>query len=956
MRESEKVTMSVNGVDIDGSYPHSYSDSNEYDEDFIEQLELSFRNSMSITKHDTDQSENTITNDKLVMWLVSEAHINQVQAIEYFDAFLKHGLSDETKLAKRLKRNDQTLELLGIPRTDALSIVGALRKGNHLDAAAVSPRHSTKDTTGKDQPVLVLVPTTDTSRLLSNTLSTKSSQDIASQISAKMQRIIEANDSTEVEGSAQEVCREIIDAAGDNADIQEALGQRGICEDLVSLLTIYTSSSDRVVQNALCAMSVLCRRKVHDKSTQCLSNIKKLGEVRACQCTIAAIRRYDDNVLIIKWATSCIRNLCSLEANRVFFSYSGACLALLQVVHKFKTNDDVIRWIFRSLGKLSATHDNRMSLVHNGFCEFIMEVMDLHQQNSLVIADSCWVLRTLASDDSTCRAKLVQLRACELVCRAMLDHYLLDVVVVEAARAIQSLTKDSEDAINRLMTDDTMKVLVLPLLGTTDSTQSASFIQTNCCNESSAVACLSAVYAISTTERVRTALFNFGAVQAIVSALNHHPQSPDVAIWSCKCIHRLSSSPIAQKKTRTSNVCEALVQLLQRDVARTDPLTAEWAGLAVSIVAIDEVNRTTLDACGVCAALTSAMSYHERNPDVAYRMCGAIHFMSLDDDCRTKLGELGACSVVTEILKYHTDCAAVLPSLENFHEGAVQASARAVGSLALEHQENCLRLVSCDACDVILSSARVFQGSIAMTEFCCRAISRLCANEDSCKGFGERGVFACILSALRLYPHSEAVVKHGFIALHALTNPEVCPTAAADHVTKLFSEKASLEVILRVLEINAVSYIEAAQMGCVILGRLLVGDLRYEQETANTLSEQWIMDDALSQCTCRVLLSCLRAHPTEETIHANGIRCIVYLNKLLGVDLAMFLCEAGVIDVLVSSLRHFASNTSIVLSCVMGAIDLSNAQGKRQVFCTMAACEAIIGSLTTLYNDANVAR
>ena len=925
-------------------------DSNGYDEAFIGQLESSFRNSISIPKRERNNSEDAPTKDTLINWMVSKAEIDPTQAAEYADVFLMHGLKDEIKLAKRVKRNDQAIELLGIPRPDALSIIAALRRSKLLEARVVSLRRVTaiQNEETNAQPV-----PSNTLPASGSTPSVSTTHDFVTQISARMQRVIEANDATEAEGAAKEVCREIIDVAGDNADIQEALGQRGICEDLVSLLTIYTSSSDRVVQNALCAMSVLCRRKVHDKSTQCLSNIKKLGEVRACQCTIAAIRRYDDNVLIIKWATSCIRNLCSLEANRVFFSYSGACLALLQVVHKFKTNDDVIRWIFRSLGKLSATHDNRMSLVHNGFCEFIMEVMDLHQQNSLVIADSCWVLRTLASDDSTCRAKLVQLRACELVCRAMLDHYLLDVVVVEAARAIQSLTKDSEDAINRLMTNDTMKVLVLPLLGTTDSTQFASFIQTNCCNESSAVACLSAVYAISTTERVRTALFDCGAVQAIVSALNHHPQSPDVAIWSCKCIHRLSSSPIAQKKTRTSNVCEALVQLLQRDVARTDPLTAEWAGLAVSIVAIDKVNRSTLDACGACAALTSALSYHEHNPDVAYRMCGAIHFMSLDDDCRTKLGELGACSVVTEILKYHTDCAAVLPSLVNFHEGAVQASARAVGSLAFEHQENCLRLVSCGACDVIMSSARVFHGSIAMTEFCCRAISRLCACEDSCRGFGERGVFACILSALRLYPHSEAVVKHGFFALHALTNQEVCPNAAADNVTRLFSETSSLEVILSVLEIHAGSNIETAQFGCIMMSRLVGGDLFPH---GGGSSEQRTLDARLSKYACRVLLSCLKANPTEDVIHANGIRCIVYLNKQLDDDMALFLCEAGFTDVLVSSLRHFARNSSIVLACLMGATDLSNGLEKRNVFCTMSACEAIIGSLTSLHNDADVAR
>ena len=169
-------------------------------------------------------------------------------------------------------------------------------------------------------------------------------------------------------------------------------------------------------------------------------------------------------------------------------------------------------------------------------------------------------------------------------------------------------------------------------------------------------------------------------------------------------MHRLSSYPMAQKKTRKANICDCLVNLLRREMCKTDALTAEWVGLALSIVAVDKLNRQNLVEFGACEALTSILRHHEQNSDVAYRMCGAIHFMAIDEEARSQLGALGACDVVTGVLRHHTDYAASLSDLDGFHEGAVQASARALGSLAFEHRENCSRLIACGACDVVLRS------------------------------------------------------------------------------------------------------------------------------------------------------------------------------------------------------------------------------------------------------------
>lgn len=961
LEEEEKAAVMLADRNVPGENQYCDEDpvqmsSGNIDDAFIGKLESSFRNSLSnfdipitLPLDASDQSSRR----HLIEWMIKSAKVEPNQANEYGEIFLMHGLTTQKRLAKRIKRTNDILQILGINEKHALSIISALKKSKLLD-----PNDFVVNASASDHSNRVPKPSQRDSGVEHTPVSEYSIQATLSKISSKMQQVIDANDSSKVEPMAKDICREIIDVAGASAEMQAGLGSKSVCEDLVSILTIYTSTSSRVVQNALCAMSVLCRRNQDDKSTECLENVKKLGEVRACQCAIAAIRKYDDSLIVIKWGTSCVRNLSSLDANRALFSHTGASLAFMQICHKYKNNEDIHRWIFRALGKLSRNSDNRTIMVHHGFCELVLEVMTTHLHSPLLLADSCWALRAIASGDESCRSKLVQLRACEVVADVLKEHFRIDIVVTEASRALLAFVKDSDDTLRRLILAGRLNVFVLPLLGTEDVTQYTSSTQTTCCGERSAIACLVALYSISNVDFARAAFFDCGAFEAIVSVLNHYPASSEVAVWACKCVHRLSSSQIAQSMTRKSKICESLIQLLRSEMVKMDPLTAEWVGLALSIVAVDKLNRENLFSLGACEDLTAVLRHHKENPDVAYRICGAIHFMSLDDNSRSQLGVVGACEEVTDVLRHHTHHAKCLQSLDNFHEGAVQASARAIGSLAFEHNVNCAHFITCGTCETVLSAAKVFQNSSAMTEFCCRAVSRLCYDDESRSILNSHGAVKCVVGALEMYPDSEAVVKHGFFALSALTGCEEWTQTNVEQAHESDDDLYyCLNTIVNALQLHTILSAEIAHTGCKVLGSFLNSLLpKMVDGSHNLLIAQYGKNGHFTlESTCRALVSCVKAYPRDEGVQLEGMKSLCRCLKGAA-EASQILGSLNYIDIIVASLRRHSSNHDIVCLCFATLLDMMAVRENHDVLCSATGCESILTALKNLYKVPEIAR
>mmetsp|Transcript_14322 Transcript_14322/g.21446 ORF Transcript_14322/g.21446 Transcript_14322/m.21446 type:complete len:1805 (-) Transcript_14322:136-5550(-) len=954
------------------------------DEDFIGELETSIRRSINLSKLSlTDPSPlhpSPLLNHKgsveispadatnrttLTAWMISKADILPALSAQYATLFVSHGLGSIKRLAKKIKKSPDFLISVGVHHSDADLILAALRNEKLLEMpifGTKSERSSSKRTTkgsSSDTERTGKTSSPSSSRILSaGDLPVKVKVSVE-EISKKLQQVIDSEDSLTVEELAKEACRDIISAAGESAEMQAALGTAGICEDIVSLITIYTPSSARVLQNAFCALCTLCRRHSDDKTTQCMENIRRLGQMRACQATITALRRYPDTLLVVKWTAIAVRNLCSLDANRAFFGTSGACHALMQTARAYETNEDVLRWMFRAMGNLAnGNNENRMSLVHHGLCEFLISAMERYDSHPLVLADSCWALRSLAVGDQSCRSRLVQLRSCEIVSRTLKDHFSTDFVVTEACRALLALAADSEDTVQRIGANGSCASITIPLLGT------ANFVdglvvhpsQTTCCGEQATVACLSAICSLAVTDTMRGLFFEVGACESIVSAFTHHVRSSDVAIWGCKAILKLSSSSVAPKKMRRAGVCQCLVELLGREIVNRDAEVAEWAGLCVSVLAIDKINREALANEGVCQVVVNSLMQHQSNPDVAYRVCGAVHFLAIDDSIREELGKAGACEVVSCVLQLHTGTARSLASLEGLHEGAVQASARALGSLACESPVNCARLFEAGACNALMEAFITFRHSAAMMEFCCRACARMC-REDRCTSLlGANGACECVIYALEEYNSREAVVKHGMLAVSAMTETEsevisvreVCD----ENIRRFLVVERSIGVIIKALEMHAEINEVIATCGCRALGRLY--DAEAVGQNKRSAEESEAHRQGIAEA-CKVVVTCIGAHSVNQEVQIEGIRTVSIIahsskenNAILG--------DLGYIGVLVTTLMQHKEDSRIVSACFESLVSLVVPDDKCKLLCDAKGCEAVVNAFKTLVSNVAVAR
>ena len=893
----------------------------------------------------TSSSSSTSTSKTVLLaWLIAQADISPTKAAIYSDLFLHSEIFSLKKLSKNIKRNPNLLLDLGITESDSTAVLQALVKQNYLN----STHFSNGGSSGADGTVDPVVG--EEAQKLSSSLGSESPDRLEKAVNGirtKLQEVIDSQDSFTVEKLAKDSCKEIVTLASESYEGQLALGKAGICEDLVVLITIYTSSSPRVLQRALCALCALCRRKMDDRSTQCLENIIMLGEVRACQSTISALRKYEDDLVIIKWAAGAIRNLCSLDLNRTRFGTSGACQSLMQIARRYETNEDVLRWIFRAMGNLvNGNNENRTSLLHHGFCEFVIPSMETHSNNPLVLADSCWAIRSVALGDEACRSQLIQLKGFEIIAQNLKTHYHVDFFISEACLTLLALSVDAEVEINRLAQEGLCYAFTFPLLGTNDSSLFSSTPHTSCCGEIAAIECLTAIHGFATNDRIRNYFFEAGAGEACGCALRCHPHSSEVAVWACKAIYKLSSSQSSSKKLRRARVCESLTTLLSNPLAVSHPDVAEWAGLCVSVMAIDKTNREILAKNNICEAVVKLLRVHEKDPDVAYRMCGAVHFLSIDEAIRSQLGDLGACEIVTSVLRTHTANAAALPTGTMIHEGAVQASSRALGSLACDHLENNIRFANCEASKVISSAFTTFRASPAMIEFCCRAISRVCTNSMSLISFSNLtahgGGCKNIINALVDFVEADAVVKHALLATLTLTNPSQSDTDASpiirENIRRFRDAQGCLTSIVRAYELHANAHSLIAQTGSSVF-RCLFSEVSVNSAGSDSFTKK------ISADVCRIMISSMAPHLKSSSVQLEIIAAIGVVSKY-GVS-GEILGQMNYLTLLVSALIQHSVDLEVVKAIFITLIELVEEAENIHFVCNTVGCGAILAALTT---------
>jgi hypothetical protein len=897
------------------------------DAEFLDELETALNNEEIFqpaeqttdpsSQHEIIPSVSNSAKTALVAWLIAHADIPSSKASVYSDLLTHSGILTIKKIVKNLKKDRNYLAGMGVSDNDSAAIVSALIKENLLDSL-------------EDSSPPEAVPQTPLTSLKNDL------EKSVHAIRTMLQEVIDAQDSFTVEKLAKDACKEIINVANATFDGQFALGKAGVCEDLVVLITIYTSSSPRVLQRALCALCALCRRKMDDRTTQCFENITLLGEVRACQVTISALRKYEDDLVIIKWAAGAIRNLCSLDLNRTRFGTSGACQSLMQIAKKYETNEDVLRWIFRAMGNLvNGNNENRTSLIHHGFCEFIIPTMKSHQMNALVLADSCWAIRSVALGDAVCREQLVELKACDIIAENLKRHFHVDFLISEGCLALLALTAETETVMTQLAHDGACYAFTLPLLGTSDSTH---ILSTHCCGEIATVECLTAIHAFALNDPIRNHFFDAGAGEACAVALRAHSQSVDVAIWVCKALYKLSLSQSSSKKLRRAHVCEAIVTLLSNDLSRTHPEVAEWAGLCASILAIDRSNREILAKNKIGESVVRLLQIHEKNPDVAYRICGAVHFLSIDDTIRSQLGALGACEIVTSVLRTHTLIAATSPAGTTIHEGAVQASCRALGSLACDNILNNSRFADCHVSEVLCSAFTTFHQSPAMVEFCCRAVSRVCANAITLSTFSQAGGCQCVITALVEYVETDAVVKHALLAAMILTTPHPPDDASSpitrDNIKKFREAQGALVSAVRAFELHSASQSLIAQTGSTVFRHLF-------SEVLIDSFDSFIKKIAMD--ACRAMLSSMTPHLKSAPVQIEVISAIEVVSRY-GVSESL-LGEMNYPALLIATLVQHSADAVVVKLIFQTMSRLIDEPENIHHLCNTAGCAAILKAL-----------
>ena len=492
----------------------------------------------------------------------------------------------------------------------------------------------------------------------------------------------------------------------DCEEIRMILGEKGVCEIVMTCLEIHMLDASVVMETSLAIGSLVGNRY--------RKNIVKFVAFGSCRLLGIAMALHKENAAVAWSCCSLLINFCQEYDSFERCSTGEVVLSVMRIHDKDKL---VLQWGCLAIESMSLDNKNRDALVKSGACDVIISSALLDSRNEEAL-------------EATRSGKLAgNVNVAKAACRAMFricvdnDTYCEKMGIMGACEAVLTVME-------KYVADDGLAQIACEVL-----------IELAC-------GCSSNKTKVGHTS---------GCARIISSLLLWHCEIKNVVLVGFRALEVLSNRHHANAiKFGTSDICTAIVKGMQCNLTCAD--VASTGCCAIVSLACNERNVSLLGASGACNIALEVMRYHGQELAVAWNGFQAIANLSVDSANCELIGAAGGCKTVA---------AALLSHLSN--SDMSHLAWRCIGSLC-NFSGNIIAFTKIGICDVSIRSLQNGKNEKQPVLELCRVIARLAKNSDSRNALWARNVCDLLTDVMESHSESVDVVVRSFKTVIALCN------------------------------------------------------------------------------------------------------------------------------------------------------------------------------------------
>lgn len=513
----------------------------------------------------------------------------------------------------------------------------------------------------------------------------------------------------------QQSCALAIASLGKIEVNRNSLSSKGACELIVSALSNH-SNTGSVVGKLCLAIEVLC---FNHSAMNISSDPNQLNE------TESLTKAYDKDVSK--------KSIVDIQAdqNKNKFANGKIIEIIINIIQKFEKDANVVADCFRAMVIMLSHKPSRRLLRADTTIKQVVKSMKLHEKDISVARYGCNLLYTYATDENI-RARLGNVRACEVVIGILIKHCEADVnVITWVSKAIFSLVLLESNKLKFAHSD-----ICFALIKALKEFHSNETIAEWICAD---------IIAIAPLEGNRNRLGLGGACAALLSTLTKHSSLPIIVKLVCECIYELS---------------------------------------------LEATNQVTFGSAGICETLLIAMKAHMTLPDVLQQICRSIAVLSRNNmDNGNKFISNNIVDVLYQSQKthfYHTSftewsCAAIA-SIANGSINVISSNSNKqsinmnmnMNTKTLHANANAQTIFGEGLiCENVFNMLKTHKTNEHLVGQICKTIRALTFDNhiQNKSKFSSLGVIGSILSLLKLHISNVTIVENGVWILTHIPTP-----------------------------------------------------------------------------------------------------------------------------------------------------------------------------------------
>jgi hypothetical protein len=568
-------------------------------------------------------------------------------------------------------------------------------------------------------------------------------------------------------------CRAVeIMVNGHEANIAK-MGAAGVCDAVAIAMQTHLAIPE--VAGAGCG--AVASLALHDKNTL------KLGVAGACEAVVSAVQRHSQEKIIAVKGFEALGNLALNPGNSGWLGPAGACEALMTAIRFHLSDQEVAHIAWRAVANLSGEEGNIARFGNCGGCVSVLDAMRIHIANELAVEQCCRALSRLAKEQTNI-AILIEAKVCETVVIVLQVHEASTRVCSEAYCAIFELASRGEAIQLRFQAEGCCEAVTSTLaihgidhpeltmnaftalqalsfnnpetqktLGQVDACDLiANMMQTHLKSEEVVAEGLVALRCLMDGNLLNIHRLSGTYLCSLLCSISQkHHKNLRVAINACYVIYHLTLA--------TESLASSALPLLSLSSPTAFEDSEHQQQLLLTIQRDVSGNRMELLGRNVATIFVNSVNKHFANAELVTIMSLASCNLTQSNDGKFRFGGVGICSVITKALQLHleniTVCIAIcrfiiiiadhsepiqskftqssaifrllVSTLQQYYhrEDYSELCCLAIATLAEDHENNRMKLVSAGAIDIVSSVLQTHSANASISALTMKTLTIL---------------------------------------------------------------------------------------------------------------------------------------------------------------------------------------------------------------------------------------